>query len=536
MSCAWPTSSCTFAVSASLRCSVGARRIHSRSGRTPISSEFPCISMNLRSRARYSSGIQSSVSTWPPDWTYSRNSCSESAICGYLPTERSLGWKCSGCALGRTASSRRDGRRGRRCPAVARASGRLGLRGTQRRDAGPRESCRARGRRLAGGGRPQRGRLLDLPAPRGARRRAARAVRGDLRRRERDLAGAGARGRAGCRRRRGRRRDRRLASSRVGDDAVLPLRPERSCGGRAVRGLGARRARRLRRDRRRLRGQDGLRRVDEGDGCDAVRDPRARARRGGRGAAPRRVGSLPPRAAGAPRARDPLGECEGLALGRRDGGDRSHVRGGRPARRLPPRRGGGLPRAMSTRRDELTRQAARLFAQKGYHGTSIGEIAEALGVQKGSLYAHIESKQDLLYETMAEGARAFHAGLDSIPDELPATDKIRLALRSHLRVVADQLDVATVFVQEWRYLEGDRREEIVAERRRYEERFRALFREGRELGELRTDLDEATAAVPALSAVNWAYTWLQPGRPTDELADRFYALLVDGMRGYATPG
>jgi len=190
---------------------------------------------------------------------------------------------------------------------------------------------------------------------------------------------------------------------------------------------------------------------------------------------------------------------------------------------------------MSTRRAELTRQAARLFAEKGYHGTSIGEIAEALGVQKGSLYAHIKSKQDLLYETMLEGARAFHAGLDAIPDELPPSEKIRLALRSHLRVVSDQLEVATVFVREWRYLEGERRDEILAERRRYEERVRTFFREGRERGELRTDLDDATAALLALSAANWAYTWLRPGRDTDELADRFYALLVDGMRGYATP-
>ena len=190
---------------------------------------------------------------------------------------------------------------------------------------------------------------------------------------------------------------------------------------------------------------------------------------------------------------------------------------------------------MSERRSELTRQAARLFAQKGYHGTSIGEIAEALGVQKGSLYAHIESKQDLLYEAMREGAAAFHSGLDAISEDLPPTQKILLALRSHLRVVADQLDVATVFVQEWRYLEGDRHDEIMGERRRYEERIRALFREGRDLGQLRTDLDDATAALLALSAANWAYTWLQPGRDTDELADRFYVLLVEGMRGYATP-
>ena len=190
---------------------------------------------------------------------------------------------------------------------------------------------------------------------------------------------------------------------------------------------------------------------------------------------------------------------------------------------------------MSARRDELTRQAARLFAQKGYHGTSIGEIAEALGVQKASLYAHIESKQDLLYETMRDGAAAFHAALDAIPEDAHPVEKIRLALRGHLRVVAEQLDVATVFVREWRYLEGERHEEIVNERRRYEERFRALFREGRELGELRSDLDDATAALLALSAANWAYTWLKQGRDTDELADEFYALLVEGMRGYSTP-
>jgi AcrR family transcriptional regulator len=190
---------------------------------------------------------------------------------------------------------------------------------------------------------------------------------------------------------------------------------------------------------------------------------------------------------------------------------------------------------MSARRSELTRQAARLFARQGYHGTSIGDIAEALGVQKGSLYAHIASKEDLLYETMREGADAFHGALDAIPDDAPVTEKIRLALRGHLRVVAEQLDVATVFVQEWRYLEGARRDEIIAERRRYEERIRELFREGRELSELRADLDDASAALLLLSAANWAYTWLQPGRDTDELADRFFALLVDGMRGYSTP-
>jgi AcrR family transcriptional regulator len=189
---------------------------------------------------------------------------------------------------------------------------------------------------------------------------------------------------------------------------------------------------------------------------------------------------------------------------------------------------------MATRRTELTREAARLFAEKGYHGTSIGDIAQAMGVQKGSVYAHIASKQDLLWAIASEGAAAFHAALDAVPVRAPASDRIRLALRAHLRVVSEQLDVATVFTREWRYLDDDRRGEFLAERRRYEERIRELFREARDLGELRSDLDTTVAGLLFLSSANWAYTWLTRGRETDELADRFYALLVDGMRGYAT--
>ena len=113
-------------------------------------------------------------------------------------------------------------------------------------------------------------------------------------------------------------------------------------------------------------------------------------------------------------------------------------------------------------------------------------------------------------------------------------ERIRAALRAHLRVVSEQLDVATVFIREWRYLEGERRELFLAERRRYEDRFRSLFREGRERGELRTDLDDGAAALVALSSVNWAYTWLRADAETDELADRFTDLLLDGMRGYSS--
>src|SRR5215208_4139213 len=105
---------------------------------------------------------------------------------------------------------------------------------------------------------------------------------------------------------------------------------------------------------------------------------------------------------------------------------------------------------MTARREELTRIAARLFADKGYQGTSLADLAEELGVQKPSLYHHIAAKEDLLWEVAWEGATAFHGALDAVPERAPAVDKIRLALRAHLAVVGGQLDVATVFTREWR--------------------------------------------------------------------------------------
>src|SRR5437764_15460158 len=161
---------------------------------------------------------------------------------------------------------------------------------------------------------------------------------------------------------------------------------------------------------------------------------------------------------------------------------------------------------MSARRTELTRAAARLFAEKGYHGTSTGDLAQAMGVQKGSLYAHIQSKADLLWEVADEGAAAFHAGLDTVSEEVPAVEKIRAALRAHLRVVAEQLDVATVFIREWQHLDGARRDQIIGERRRYEERLRALFRGRRDPGETRTDLADPPPSLAALFDANWTHT------------------------------
>jgi AcrR family transcriptional regulator len=163
----------------------------------------------------------------------------------------------------------------------------------------------------------------------------------------------------------------------------------------------------------------------------------------------------------------------------------------------------------------------------------MADLAEAMGLQKGSLYSLTESKQELLVVITREGAATFHAALDGVPDGEPL-ERIRLALRAHLGVVAGQVSAATVFTREWRFLDEPERTAFRAERRRYEERWRDLLQEAAERGALRSDLDIEAAVLLVLSAANWAYTWIHPGADTDELADRFFATLLDGVRGYAT--
>jgi AcrR family transcriptional regulator len=192
---------------------------------------------------------------------------------------------------------------------------------------------------------------------------------------------------------------------------------------------------------------------------------------------------------------------------------------------------------MPSRRDDLVAVATRLFAERGYHGTSMADLAEAMGVQKGSLYSLTESKQELLVAITRDGAAAFHAALDGVPDDAAPLERIRLALRAHLRVVAGQLDAATVFTREWRFLDEPERAAFRSERRRYEDRWNELLREAAERGALRADLDVDASVLLVLSAANWAYTWLPPDADTAALADRFFAIIADGVRGYATsPG
>jgi AcrR family transcriptional regulator len=155
----------------------------------------------------------------------------------------------------------------------------------------------------------------------------------------------------------------------------------------------------------------------------------------------------------------------------------------------------------SARRTEMIHAAARLFSERGYHGTSIQHLADALGLQKGSLYSHIGSKEELLFDVVNEGADRFlERGEKALAMQAFAAVRLRRLLVSHIETAIEHLDAATVFLNEWRYLSEERREVIQAKRDRYENIVRKIIEDGIESGEFRSDANIRFAARLVLSA------------------------------------
>ena len=183
------------------------------------------------------------------------------------------------------------------------------------------------------------------------------------------------------------------------------------------------------------------------------------------------------------------------------------------------------------------RTAGAMFSRQGYHATTIRDIAGALHLQGGSLYAHIEAKEDLLWEIVQRAAAEF---LDAVTPLAarpgPAADRLRAMLRAHVDVVARNLDTATVFFDEWRFLRPARRAEIAAARDQYEGLFRRVIQDGIDCGEF-PGADARLGAILVLSAGNWLYQWFRPDGawPADEVAGRMADVLIAGLRHVGMP-
>ncbi len=167
---------------------------------------------------------------------------------------------------------------------------------------------------------------------------------------------------------------------------------------------------------------------------------------------------------------------------------------------------------VETRRRQIEDVASSLFRQQGYAATSVRDIARGVSIQGASLYAHVASKEDLLWAIVRRAAERFEAAADRAELETAgqiAPNRLEALVSAHVGVVTEDVGQAGVFVREWRSLSADRRNRIGQRRDAYENRWRRLVAEGSQSGDF-APVDPALAASYILTALNGIATWYKP--------------------------
>jgi AcrR family transcriptional regulator len=168
-------------------------------------------------------------------------------------------------------------------------------------------------------------------------------------------------------------------------------------------------------------------------------------------------------------------------------------------------------------RADVVAAAGRLFAERGYHGTSMRDLGRELGLLGSSLYAHVASKQDLLVEVVEEGARLFDESAQRARlREGSSSERLRSLIAGHVEVVLDNPDVVRTFLNEARMLDEDHRSRVIAARDRYEQSFREVIADGIADGSFHGDIDPKLASIFLLSVLNAIERWYKPDGPLDQ--------------------
>lgn len=181
--------------------------------------------------------------------------------------------------------------------------------------------------------------------------------------------------------------------------------------------------------------------------------------------------------------------------------------------------------------DQLLEAATRLFKEKGYHSTSMQELAEALGMQKGSLYYYIDSKEELLRRLMERATSFMASQIDEIyAADLPPAEKLRWALENHAVTMMDHLDLVAVYLHEYRNLPPERMAEALAVRKHYEQVLTQIVEDGIAAGEFRP-VNVKMAVFGMLGMLNWTHQWFSPDGAfsSHEVAATLAGLAMHGL-------
>jgi TetR/AcrR family transcriptional regulator, cholesterol catabolism regulator len=184
------------------------------------------------------------------------------------------------------------------------------------------------------------------------------------------------------------------------------------------------------------------------------------------------------------------------------------------------------------RADEIIDAAARVFAERGYHGTSTQAIADVLGMRQASLYYYFPSKEAALEEVCARGTDAFVDGAERVMQTVaPPLEKLRLLIASHLAPIETMPDYVRVFINERRYLPDASRRRIGRKSRRIERFFEQVIEEGIDHGSIRQGTDARLAMLAVLGMCNAVINWRAPdgSRDLSEIASSFARIVASGV-------
>ena len=161
---------------------------------------------------------------------------------------------------------------------------------------------------------------------------------------------------------------------------------------------------------------------------------------------------------------------------------------------------------------EIIECATQVFYEKGYEGASLQDIADRVGILKGSIYYYIDSKEDLLGAVIEQ---VHTAGITNIHElsqtEGNALERLRRVIMGHIDFVCSDVVATTVFLHELGSLSEERRNAILGDRHTYQKVFRGLVVEGKKEGIIREDVDAKLAALSILGSINWIYRWYRKG-------------------------
>ncbi len=180
--------------------------------------------------------------------------------------------------------------------------------------------------------------------------------------------------------------------------------------------------------------------------------------------------------------------------------------------------------------------AVRVFHKKGYASASIQDVAEEVGVLKGSLYHYIDSKEDLLARIFEDSAGHFMEMLDeaSALDASPV-ERLRSCARACSLWYLKNIERVAIYATEWKHLTGSRRKEVVRIREAYERKVAGLIQDVKEAGEAAPDLDVNFATYFIFGALNGLPDWYRRRGPdpAEKIADAYADLIVDTVIGGA---